>query len=88
MLEKDKLKEKAMSEKETREKILRFARLIGAEGDVKNLFSKWDKAIALAPPSEKDEMANMAILEIQNLLDIRAKDGLTIDGKIIVKSEE
>jgi hypothetical protein len=42
---------KLMTEKETRDKLFRHARRIGAEGDLQNLFDKWDRAIALAPPS-------------------------------------
>lgn len=80
---------KVMKEDETRQKILRFARRIGAEEDIKQLFNKWDKAIALAPLSERKEMSTMAILEIQSMLDIHAEkgEGLTIDGKIVVNKQ-
>lgn len=81
---------KVMKEDETRQKILRFARRIGAEEDIKQLFNKWDKAIALAPPSERKEMSKMAILEVQSMLDIHAEsgEGLTVDGKIVVSNNK
>jgi hypothetical protein len=72
------------NEKEVREGLLRHARRIGAAEDLQNLFNKWDRAIALAPPSEQIEMSRMAILEVQSLLDIHAEDGLTINGEVIM----
>lgn len=77
---------KKMNEEETRTKLLRHARRIGAEEDLKNLFHKWDTAIALAPPSEKEDMSKMAILEVQAMLDIGKyeTDGLTINDDIII----
>lgn len=80
---------KAKTEEETRSGLLRHARRIGAEEDLLHLFDKWDRLIALAPPSEKKEMSHMAILEVQMLLDIHAEenDGLTIDGKVVVPAK-
>jgi hypothetical protein len=78
------MSKKPMTENETRSKLLRHARRIGAGEDLQNLFHKWDTAIALAPPSEKEDMSKMAILEVQALLDIHAEDGLTINDEIII----
>lgn len=80
---------KPLTEQETRQKLLRFARRIGAEADLQHVFDKWDRLIALAPPSERKEMSKMAILEVQSLLDIHAEenDGLTIDGKVVVPAK-
>lgn len=75
---------KTMDEKETRQKLLQFAKKIGAKEDLQNLFDKWDRLIALAPPSEKEEMSKIAILEVQSLLDIHAENGLTINDQIII----
>lgn len=77
---------KTLTEKETRQRLLKFARRIGAEADLQNLYDKWDRLIALAPPSEKTEMSKMAILEVQSLLDIHAEDhdGLAINGEVII----
>lgn len=61
-----------------------YAKRIGAEKDLQNLFDKWDRAIALAPESEKKDMARAAILEVQFLLDIHGEDGLTINGEVIM----
>jgi len=77
-------KKEPMSEEETRTKLIKHARRIGAEEDLQNLFHKWDTAIALAPPSEREDMSKMAILEVQAMLDIHAEDGLTINDDIII----
>lgn len=78
---------KTLGEDETRKRLLRHARRIGAEEDLLNLFNKWDRAIALAPPSERQEMARAAILAVQDLLDIHAEDGLTIGNEIVIPSK-
>lgn len=75
---------KLMNEKETREKLFRHARRIGAEEDLKHIFNKWDRIIALAPSSETVEASRLAILEVQSLLDIHAEDGLTINDELII----
>lgn len=75
---------KLMNEKETREKLFRHARRIGAEEDLKYIFNKWDRIIALAPSSETIEASRLAILEVQSLLDIHAEDGLTINDELII----
>lgn len=76
------------SEEKVRKELMNFAKRIGATEDLQHLFDKWDRAIALAPPSEKKEMSKIAILEVQSLLDIHAEDGLTIDGDIIIPQKE
>lgn len=80
------MKKKPMPEKETRKKLMRHAKRVGAEHDLQNLFDKWDRAIALAPQSEIIEMSRLAILEVQALLDIHAEegDGLTINDDVVV----
>ena len=77
---------KKLTERETRSKLLAHAKRIGAEEDLQELFNKWDRAIALAPPNEKQEMSKMAILEVQMLLDINKAEnyeGITINGEVI-----
>jgi hypothetical protein len=78
------------SESKTRKGLMDYAKRIGAAEDLQHLFDKWDRAMALAPSSEKKEMSKMAILEVQSLLDIHAEehDGLTIDGEIIIPSKD
>jgi hypothetical protein len=75
---------KLKSEKETREGLLCHAKRLHCEQDLQQLFDKWDRLIALAPPSEKQDMSRIAILEIQAFLDIRAQDGLTINGETVL----
>jgi hypothetical protein len=79
-----------MSEKETRDKLIRHAERLGggAAEDLMNLLYKWDMALALAPESEREEMSKMAILDVQKLLDIRAEDGLTINDEIILNAKK
>lgn len=75
------------SEKEVRKWFMERAKKLGLEKDLKHVFEKWDSAIALAPQSEKEDMAKSAILEVQNLLAVVPKDGLTINGKVIIPSK-
>jgi hypothetical protein len=81
------MKGKAMSEKETRKKLMDFAKKVGAAEDLQHVFDKWDKLLALTSPNEKKDVAKMAVLEVQALLDIHADtgNGLTIDDEIIIK---
>ena len=79
---------KKLTEKDTRKKLLDHAKRIGAEEDLKNLFNKWDRAIALAPPNERVDMSRLAILEVQALLDIHAEDGLTINEEVVIEKKE
>ena len=64
-----------------------YAKRIGAERDLQNLFNKWDRAIALSPESERLEMARLAILEVQALLDIHPVDGLTINNEVVIPAD-
>jgi hypothetical protein len=76
-----------MSEDKTRGRLIRFAKLIGAEEDLQQLFKKWDNILALVPEGqEKQAMSRQAILEVQSLLDIHAErhDGLTINDEVII----
>jgi hypothetical protein len=75
---------KKLTEKDTRSKLLDHAKRIGATDDLKRLFDKWDRALALAPRNEVDEMSKLAILEVQRLLDIHAEEGLTINNEIVI----
>jgi len=72
------------SEKEVRKWFMARAKKLGLEDDLQHVFDKWDRAIALAPNSEKEDMAKSAILEVQNLLAVVPKDGLTINDKVII----
>jgi hypothetical protein len=77
---------KALSEHTTRERLMKFAKLIGAQEDLEQLFKKWDAIMPLAPLAERESMAHLAILEVERLLDIYSaqNDGLTINGKIAI----
>ena len=77
---------KTKTEAQTRKGLMEHARRIGAAEDLAHLFDYWDKILILAPPSEKSEVSKMAILEVQNLLDIHG--GLTVNGEIVVPNKE
>ena len=91
VLGEDKMKiedKKIDPEKATRRGFIEYARLIGAEEELKKLFHKWDTLMALAPADERAEMSKMGILEIQELLlGNYVQDGLTINGEIVVKAK-
>lgn len=72
------------NENQTRYGLMEHARRVGAAQDLQSLFDKWDRAIAFAPESEKEDMCKAAILQVQKLLDIQAEDGLTINGEVIL----
>ena len=72
------------NEKETRYWLMEHAKRIGATNDLQHLFDQWDRAIALAPISEREAMSKAAILEVQKLLDIHGEDGLTINNEVIL----
>ena len=76
------------SEKEVRRWLMEHAKKIGAQEDLEHIFNKWDRAILLAPESEKQDMSRAAILEVQSLLDIHPVDGLTINGEVIMPRME
>lgn len=75
---------KPKSEQKVRAELMSYAKTIGAAEDLEQLFQKWDTAVALASPDEQVDMARMAILEVQKLLDIYPDDGLTINGEIVI----
>lgn len=80
-------KESMKTERGVRAGLFEYARSCGAERDLQELFDKWDRAIALAPQSEKTDMSRMAILEVQALLDIHPADGLTINGEVVIPAK-
>ena len=77
------------SEAKTRKGLLRFAEESGGAEAVKELtllFDKWDNIMKLAPGGERQQMAEMAVLEVERLLSIHSdlRDGLSIDGKVVI----
>ena len=69
-----------------RQELMDYAKQIGADEELARLFDNWDRAIALAPPDEKQDMARAAILEVQKLLDIHPEygEGLTIGDEMVI----
>jgi len=81
---------KAPSEQKTRKRLMEYAKLIGAQEDLEQLFMKWDAILPLAPQNERNQMAHMAIMEVERLLDIYSAqhDGLTINGETVIPAAE
>lgn len=79
-----------LSEQTTRQRLMNFAKLVGAQEDLEHLFKKWDAILPLASPAERASMAHMAILEVERLLDIYSAqhDGLTINGQVVIPAAE
>lgn len=77
-------KHEIKNEDRFRRELMDYAKIIGADVELGMIFDKWDKAINSAPPNEKEDMAVMAILEINNFLGIVPIEGMTINGKVIV----
>jgi hypothetical protein len=78
------------TEQYTRKRLMAYAELIGAKEDLEQLFIKWDSVMAIAPENEREPMAQMAILEVEKLLDCYSSlgNGLTVNGKTIIKGKE
>lgn len=78
------------TEGETRKRIMSYAIAIGAGNDLKQLFKKWDMIISTLPHQEGLEASRLAILELQNLLNIHADegDGLTINDEVIISAAD
>lgn len=81
---------KGLNEQDTRKRLMAYAKLIGAQEDLEQVFKKWDAIIPLAPLGERESMAHMAIMEVERLLDIYSaqNDGLTINGKTVIPAAE
>lgn len=78
--------EDPLTEDYCRHRLMEYAKLIGAQEDLKQVFAKWDAILPLAPPGERAQMAHMAIMEVERLLDVYSAqgDGLTINGKVVI----
>ena len=83
-------RQKIDSEKITRAYLLKWAKRVGAQEDLERLFTKWDAILPFMPEHERKEMALMAILEVQSLLDIHADQGggLTVNGDVIIPPKQ
>lgn len=75
---------KVLPERETRKRLLKHARIVGCEGDMKLLFDKYDRLIRnCTNDKERADMAKMGCVEMYNLLGRGGE--LYIDGELVYK---
>jgi hypothetical protein len=78
------LNNKVLSEQETRPKLLKHARLVGCEGDMKLLFEKYDKLLRnCTNEQERQDISKLGCYEIYRLLGGGGE--LYVDGKLVAK---
>ncbi len=77
------IKQKVMSEKETRSRIMNHARVVGCDGDMRKIFMKYDKLLATCTnDQERKEMAKYAAIEIHATLGGGGE--LYVDNQLVV----
>lgn len=78
------LKNKVLSEQETRKRLLTHARMVGCEGDILKLFAKYDSLIRnCTNEKEKKDIGKLASVEIYKLLGGGGE--LYVDGQLVCK---
>jgi hypothetical protein len=83
----DNLSEVALSEKETRKRLLNHARLVGGEKDMMILFAKADTALRnCSNDKERADMKNMFIINVYRILGGGGQ--LFIDNKLVCDDSE
>jgi len=81
-----KKRKKHLSEKETRENILRLAQSYGCAGDVLKIFEKYDKALKNCTNEvERKHMAHLGAIELHKLLDCYG--ALVVDGQTLLEAQ-
>lgn len=76
--------DKVLSEKETRKRLMNFARGYGLEKDLLLILSKWDNKIKYCTDlKEKQDMAKLAAVEVHALLG--KKGHLYVDNQLVYK---
>jgi hypothetical protein len=74
---------KVMSEAETRRRLMNHAKLVGCDGDLVKIFSKYEKLLLrCSNEQEKKEMAKYAAIEIHALLGGGGE--LYVDNQLVV----
>jgi len=74
------------SEKETRKRFLSYARRIGSEKEMLQLFAKVDGMLRnCADENERKNIAKIFVVEAIRLLGDNDLSGITIDGQLLIK---
>ena len=80
------LSNKVLSERETRKRLLKHARLAGCEGDMKLLFDKYDKLLNnCTNEQERIDIAKMGAYEMYMLLGGGGE--LYVNGNLVSKDK-
>lgn len=78
------IKNKVMSEQETRKKILTHARILGFEKEMLQLFDKYDKILRnCTNEQERKDIGKLAAVEVYTLLGRGGE--LYVDGQLVCK---
>ena len=83
-LSSDKISDKILDEKETRKKMISFARQMGSEKELLLLFAKYDNLLRnCSNEKERRDIGKLGALEIFKLLGGRGE--LTVNGQLVYK---
>jgi hypothetical protein len=77
---------KVLPEAETRKRLLKHARLVGCEGDMKLLFQKYDRLLKnCTNDKERADIAKLGVYEMYKLLGGGGE--LYVDGELVAKED-
>jgi hypothetical protein len=77
---------KVLGEQETRFRLLKHARLVGCEGDMRLLFEKYDKLLRnCTNEKERDDISKLGAYEIYRLLGGGGE--LYVNGNLVAKDD-
>jgi len=80
------LSNKVLSEQETRFRLLKHARLVGCEGDMRLLFEKYDKLLRnCTNQQERDDISKLGAYEMYRLLGGGGE--LYVNGNLVAKDD-
>ena len=75
---------KVLPEQETRRRLLKHARLVGCEGDMKILLDKYDRLLRnCTNTKERNDIAKLGAYEVYSLLGGGGE--LYVDGELVAK---
>lgn len=80
-------KKKQMSERETRENIMRIAKRLKCEGDIQQIFDKYDRALKnCTNEMERRHIAHVGLIELHKFLNCRGS--LVVDGMELLPGQD
>jgi hypothetical protein len=80
------ISDKVLPEQETRQRLIKHARLVGCEGDMKILFDKYDRLLRnCTNEKERADIAKLGVYEMYKLLGGGGE--LYVDGELVAKDD-